>query len=58
MTDGRSNRKFKVIPFINRVERDRKENLTHLVYRAKIMRLEGFESVIWTDSVWQILLVV
>lgn len=54
MTDGRSNRKFKVIPFINRVERDRKENLTHLVYRAKIMRLEGFESVIWTDSVWQI----
>lgn len=54
MSDGRSNRKAKVIPFIDRLERDRKANLRALVSKAKLMRPEGFESVVWDDPVWQV----
>ncbi|HEJ2755847.1 TPA: integrase [Pseudomonas aeruginosa] len=54
MGDGRSNRKAKVVPFIDRLERDRKENLEALVCKAKQMNLEGFESVNWDDAIWQI----
>lgn len=54
MSDGRSNRKAKVIPFIDRLERDRKANLQTLVTKAKLMNLEGFESVGWDDPVWQV----
>ncbi len=31
MSDGRSNRKAKVVPFVDRLERDRNENLNSLV---------------------------
>lgn len=54
MSDGRSNRKAKVIPFIDRLERDRNENFKALVSKAKLMKLEGFESVVWDDPVWQV----
>lgn len=54
MSDGRSNRKAKVIPFIDRLERDRKANLKSLVSKAKLMKLEGFDTIIWDDDIWQI----
>jgi integrase len=54
MSDGRSNRKAKVIPFIDRLERDRKANTQALVDKAKLMKLEGFESVVWGNPVWQV----
>lgn len=52
MADGRSNRKAKVVPFIDRLERDRNANLQTLVSKAKLMRLEGFESINWDDDAW------
>ncbi|MFS6938982.1 hypothetical protein [Neisseria animaloris] len=54
MSDARSNRKTKVIPFIDRLEYDRRTNLHALVNKAKLMSLEGFESIDWNNSVWQI----
>ncbi|MGR6440065.1 hypothetical protein ACU42Y_20950 [Proteus mirabilis] len=54
MSDGRSNRKAKVVPFLDRLERDRNENLKSLIDKAKLMKLEGFESVVWEDSEWQV----
>ncbi|WP_346710514.1 integrase [Escherichia coli] len=54
MSDGRSNRKAKVVPFVDRLERDRNENLNSLVSKAKLMKLEGFESVVWEDPEWQV----
>ena len=44
MTDGRSKRKAKIVPFVDRLERERNENLKSLVSKAKLMKLEGFES--------------
>lgn len=54
MSDGRSSRKAKVVPFIDRLERDRQVNLQALVSKAKLMSLDGFESIDWDDSVWQV----
>ncbi len=54
MSDGRSNRKAKVVPFVDRLERDRNENLKSLVSKAKLMKLEGFESVDWDAPEWQV----
>lgn len=54
MADGRSNRKAKVVPFIGRLERDRKANLLVLISKAKMMRLEGFNVVEWGDNTWQV----
>lgn len=54
MLDGRSERKAKVIPFIDKIEKDRKSNLQKLADRAKFMRLEGFESVKWEEDEWLI----
>ncbi|SES74617.1 integrase [Thorsellia anophelis] len=54
MSDGRSNRKAKVIPFVDRLERDRNENLKSLASKAKLMKLEGFESVVWDAPEWQV----
>lgn len=54
MSDGRSNRKAKVVPFLDRLERDRNENLKSLIDKAKRMKLEGFESVVWDDPEWQV----
>lgn len=54
MSDGRSNRKAKVVPFLDRLERDRNENLKSLINKAKLMKLEGFESIVWEDPEWQV----
>jgi hypothetical protein len=54
MSDGRSNRKAKVIPFLDRLEHDRNENLKSLIGKAKLMKQEGFESIIWDDPKWNI----
>lgn len=54
MADGRSNRKAKVIPFVDRIELDRKQNLQSLVSKAKLMKLEGFDAVNWSDDIWHI----
>ena len=54
MADGRSNRKAKVIPFIDRLERDRRANLKALVKKSKMMKLDGFESISWDDNTWLI----
>ncbi len=52
MADDRSNRKAKVVPFIDRLERDRKANLQTLLAKAKLMKLDGFESITWDDDIW------
>ncbi len=52
MSDGRSNRMAKVVPFIDRLERSGNENLKALVSKAKLMKLEGFELVVWDEPVW------
>lgn len=54
MVDGRSSRKAKVVLFVDRVERDRNANLQALVSKAKLIRLEGFDSLEWSDGIWQI----
>lgn len=54
MSDGRSNRKAKVVPFLDRLERDRNENLKSLIGKAKLMKLEGFELAVWDDPEWQV----
>ncbi|HCK93897.1 MAG TPA: integrase, partial [Gammaproteobacteria bacterium] len=54
MNDGRSTRKAKVLPFISRIERDRSANLQSLVEKAKLMKLEGFDSINWEESSWSI----
>lgn len=54
MSDGRSKRKAKFVPFVDRLERDRNENLKSLVSKAKLMKLEGFESVVWDNAEWQV----
>nr|WP_299038206.1 integrase [uncultured Psychrobacter sp.] len=53
MPDNRSKRKTKVISFVN-VKDDRASNLCSLINLAKKLKLEGFESVIWQDSLWTI----
>ena len=54
MSDGRSKRKAKVIPFIGRLDRDRKANFAALVQKAKLLQPEGLENVDWDSPVWQI----
>jgi hypothetical protein len=52
MADGRSNRKNKVIAFIDRLGQDRVDNFNTLITKAKMMELEGFDSIIWSDTTW------
>tara|TARA_R110001592_G_C13171014_1_gene749847 strand:+ start:3023 stop:4087 length:1065 start_codon:yes stop_codon:yes gene_type:complete len=52
MADGRTMRKAKVVIFIDRLERDRKENFQALVSKAKLMKLQGFETLSWDDCAW------
>ncbi len=54
MADGRSNRKKKVIAFIDRLGKDRNENFNALLEKAKILELEGFDKIKWEDSTWTI----
>lgn len=54
MSDGRSNRKAKIVPFLDHLARDRNENLKFLINKAKLMKLEVFESVVWEDPEWQV----
>ena len=54
MADGRSNRKSKVVAFIDSLGRDRKNNFTNLVAKAKKLQLEGFEKIDWSDSTWTV----
>ena len=54
MADGRSNRKNKVVAFIDRLEQDRKNNFNLLLAKAKMLELEGFEKIDWSDSTWKV----
>lgn len=54
MSDNRSKRKTKVIPFIT-IKDDRQNNLEDLVSLAKTLELEGFENVNWEDQLWTII---
>jgi len=51
MPDNRSKRKTKVISFIS-IKDDRASNLSSLIDFAQKLKLEGFESVVWQDSLW------
>lgn len=51
MSDNRSKRRTKVISFVT-IEYDRASNLSSLINLAKKLKLEGFESVVWQDSLW------
>ncbi len=54
MKDGRSVRKARVIPYVERIDLDRSLNFNTLVARAKMLKPEGFESIVWADDVWTI----
>jgi hypothetical protein len=54
MADGRSNRKNKVIAFIDRLGQDRNDNFNTLLTKAKILELEGFERINWDDPTWTV----
>jgi hypothetical protein len=54
MTDGRANRKAKVIRFLNSIELDRYANFSTLVSTAKKLQLEGFENIYWDATSWTI----
>lgn len=44
--------KLKLLPSFDRLERDRKANLQTLLAKAKLMKLDGFESITWADDIW------
>ena len=54
MSNGSKGRVSKVIPFISRLEQDRLANLDALMNKAKMMKLEGFNDIDWSPSVWEI----
>ena len=54
MSDGRSKRKSKVVPFIGHLEKERQLNLEALVDKAKMLKPEGFENVDWNLNSWKI----
>lgn len=54
MADGRSNRTKKTITFIDRLQRDRNNNIDTLIKKAKTLKLEGFESISWESLTWTI----
>jgi hypothetical protein len=54
MADGRSNRKNKVVAFIDRLGQDRKKNLNALIAKAQMLELEGFENIDWEGSTWKV----
>ncbi len=54
MTDGRSNRKARVVPFLSSLEKDREANLAALIDKAKKLKLEGFNKADWEKSTWKI----
>ncbi len=54
MTDGRSFRKAKVVPFISKFDMDRAKNFNELIKVAKCFEFTGFEDVNWEDDLWTI----
>jgi hypothetical protein len=54
MTDNRSNRKTRMLPFVSLLDKDRQANLLALIGKAKKLEIEGFEKVAWNESVWRI----
>ncbi len=54
MADGRSNRKSKVVAFIDRLSKDRANNFNVLLSKAKMLELEGFGEVDWESNTWKI----
>ena len=54
MNDGRTDRKTKVIAFLDRLDRDRAINLDSLVRVSRQLKMAGFESVEWESNAWKI----
>lgn len=54
MADGRSNRRNKVVAFVDRLGKDRAENYNALLQKAKKLELDGFDKVKWIDISWTI----
>jgi len=54
MVDGRSKRKAKVTSFIDRLDKNRKNNLNKLIKNAKLLELEGFDGIEWEQSTWNV----
>lgn len=54
MSNIRSSRRGRVVPFLNYLDKDRQSNFQDLVKKAKKFELEGFEDINWEDSVWYI----
>ena len=47
-------RKFKTIPFLTSLEVDRRLNLKNIIYKAKLLKLNGFEFIQWNEEIWEI----
>jgi integrase len=54
MSDARSKRKARVVPFISMLDKDRRANLSAVIDKAKQLELEGFESIQWKETTWKI----
>lgn len=54
MADARTQRKSRVIPFVSKLDHDRKQNFKELIAKAKSLRMPGFERTVWEDPVWNI----
>lgn len=52
MSDGRSNRKARVIPFISKLDKDRQTNFKFLLERARLLKMDGFNLIEWHTSAW------
>jgi hypothetical protein len=54
MADGRSQRKARVIPFVSKLDHDRAKNLNELIAKAQLLKVLGFENIVWEQPTWNI----
>ncbi|HET9241395.1 MAG TPA: hypothetical protein VFO10_29280 [Oligoflexus sp.] len=54
MADGRSQRKARVIPFVGKLDHDRAKNLDELIAKAQLLKVPGFENIVWAQPTWNI----
>ncbi len=54
MADGRSQRKARVIPFVSKLDHDRARNFNELIAKAQLLKVLGFENIVWEQPTWNI----
>lgn len=54
MSDGRANRKSKVVAFFDQLDHDRTANLKSLIDVARLLNMEGFGAIKWRQAAWKV----